>query len=310
MGGGSGSSSKGSSAGDGRKVRAQMDQRTGEAEYAQTLNRYLREKLAEYNNRDSEAVNRHLETIRQKLSGEIEEFVELKFGGSVAKHTYVDGLSDVDILVNVKGTELEDYSPGQLLNYFAGKIKERLPNTDIGVGSLAVTVSYLDGTRLQLLPALLTGMGMHIPDQSGHNWSDVVKPFAFAKRLTEVNSNCGGQVVPVIKLFKAIQQSMPSDAQLRGYHVESLAVNAFREYKGTASYQEMLKHLCRYAAEHVSRPILDRTGQSLHVDDYLGSPHSTERQRVSAFLGRLSKRLASADEKKDLTLWQRHFGDE
>ncbi|MBI4965460.1 MAG: nucleotidyltransferase [Desulfomonile tiedjei] len=305
MGGGGGKSS-----GSRPSAGSQVEQQVRETEYTQELNQFLKEKLSEYNRRDSEAINRHVETLKQKLSAEIEDFVELKFGGSVSKHTYVNGFSDVDILVNVKGTELEDYSPNDLLSYFAERIKERLPDTDIHVGSMAVTVSYSDGTQIQLLPSLRTATGLRVPDPEGNNWSNVVRPLTFAKKLTEVNMNCGGQVVPVIKLFKAIQQSMPSNAQLTGYHIESLALNAFRDYSGTRSYQEMLKHLFEYAAENVSRPISDSTRQSLHVDDYLGAADSTERQRVAAFLGRMGKRLASADAKMDLTVWQGHFGDE
>src|SRR5437879_7713289 len=51
------------------------------------------------NNRDVEAVNTHLDGIKSALEKNIEGTIDLLFGGSVARHTYVDGLSDVDSLV-------------------------------------------------------------------------------------------------------------------------------------------------------------------------------------------------------------------
>src|SRR5215213_889397 len=60
---------------------------------------YLIERLlSRYNKRDTEEVSQRLEQIEGTL-GEIANIETLLFGGSVSKHTAVNGLSDVDALI-------------------------------------------------------------------------------------------------------------------------------------------------------------------------------------------------------------------
>src|SRR5687768_14070016 len=73
-----------------------------EAELASLLDSLL----TNYNDRDTYAVNNYLEQIKQCLGEDLESTLELRFGGSVAKHTYVDGLSDIDALVLIDNSEL------------------------------------------------------------------------------------------------------------------------------------------------------------------------------------------------------------
>lgn len=221
----------------------------------------------------------------------------MMFGGSVKKHTAVDGLSDVDTLVVVNKSSLADSSPAEILDYLRQRLSERLPSTDIKVGALAVTVTYSDGIQVQLLPAIKTPTGMRIAD--GNDWSRVVRPQRFAEQLTEVNQRCGNQVVPTIKLFKGMQSGLPRDQQLSGYHIEALAVESFRDYDGRFTAKDMLAHLVRSAKERVLNPITEQTGQSDYVDDKLGAAYSAPRLRISAALDRIAERMDEADRRGD-----------
>src|SRR5437870_7852068 len=60
-------------------------------------NEYLRETLSTALQRDPEAIGRRLDDIRSVLA-DTTEVDAINYGGSVAKHTYVDGISDVDAL--------------------------------------------------------------------------------------------------------------------------------------------------------------------------------------------------------------------
>jgi len=52
--------------------------------------------LGEYNNRDTDAVRGALERFKRALENDVEEGAIMPvFGGSVRKHTYVDGISDM-----------------------------------------------------------------------------------------------------------------------------------------------------------------------------------------------------------------------
>src|SRR4051812_22527863 len=81
------------------RLRDEARSRYDIAEAEADINSYLAERLAEVNDRDIEAVDRHLDAVEEVLREQIKEFDRLRFGGSVAKHTYVDGLSDIDSLV-------------------------------------------------------------------------------------------------------------------------------------------------------------------------------------------------------------------
>jgi hypothetical protein len=269
------------------------------ARYDAAANEYLQELLADYNSRDAEKIKTHIDTLQKAIERDIEGETETLFGGSVRKHTYVEGLSDIDVLVVVNNSSLADASAAQVLSYFEQRIAERLNGLGVKVkaGKLAITVSYSDGTEIQVLPAIKKANGIHIPSADGSKWSSVVRPQEFVKKLSSINQANGGKVVPIIKLFKGLQTHLPDSSQLKGYHIESLAIEAFRGYTGRQTPKDMLHHFVEYSSSRVNRPIADITGQSLHVDDYLGGANSQERQRVSGALNRFAKRLEASEKR-------------
>jgi hypothetical protein len=245
------------------------------------------------------------------LDKNIEGAIELVFGGSLSKHTYVSGLSDIDMLVRINDTSLANASPDEVKAYFAERLRERLPNTEVEVGKLAVTVRFSStGHEIQLLPALQTKTGVRIADPNGDGWSKVIRPVKFAEKFTNVNQSCNHKVIPVIKLFKGLNESLPENVRLSGYHIESLAIEAFEGYTGRKTYKDMLQHFCRQATKLVLSPNVDSTGQSVHVDEYLGEPNSLRRRQCSAALERLSNRLSRADAHMNVERWKEMFENE
>lgn len=291
------------------RVEKAVAEATETSEYEAEANAYLQDLLASYNDRDVARIQKHVDTLRQAIEKEIDGETSTLFGGSVKKHTYVDGLSDVDVLVVINKSSLADRSPQAVLRYFEKRIKARLPDAEVKASALAVTVKYADGTELQLLPALRTSTGVRIASADGSGWSSVVRPQEFAKKLTDVNQACGRKVVPVIKLFKGLQTALPDTNQVKGYHVESLAIEAFKDYSGRQTYKDMLQHFVRIAAQRVLSPVSDTTGQSLHVDDYLGHAASANRVRVSKALERIANRLSTADSRASLEDLENIFGE-
>src|SRR5712692_9143482 len=70
------------------------------------VNAYLQQLLARIGERDSENIQKYVDNITAVL-GEGYEIQRLLFGGSFAKRTFVDGLSDVDDLVVLSRVHLE-----------------------------------------------------------------------------------------------------------------------------------------------------------------------------------------------------------
>lgn len=278
------------------------------SEYEIEINNYFQDLLKDFNDRDVDGIKKHLETIIAALETEI-DIINLLFGGSIQKHTYINGLSDIDILAILDDASYKNMTPNEVLKKFSDRLKQRLPNTQISTGNLAVTIEFTDGHKIQVLPAIKSQDGIRIAHPEGARWSKVIRPERFAKKLTEVNQSKNGRVIPVIKLFKGINAQLPKETQLSGYHIESLAINAFENYKGQLNYKDMLLYMTKYSSNAVQHPITDRTGQSLHVCDYLGNFGSANRDRVSRELKRVHSKMTKANENNSLESWKELMGE-
>jgi hypothetical protein len=281
------------------------EEKSQDQQYISDVNHIITDMLGAANTRDAEMIQGHLDTIKAALSKDIVGTVDALFGGSVAKHTYVDGLSDIDTLILLDKSEIANKSPQEAKAYFFERLRERFPKTEITQGTLAITVKFKD-CEIQLLPALKHGDGYKIPDSNGKEWSRI-NPMQFASELSKVNRECGGKVIPTIKLAKSIISNLPEERRLSGYHVEALAIKVFNKYKGDLTPKAMVEHFFTKSADYVLTPIKDKTGQSIHVDDYLGRKESLERHIISSSIGRIARRMANANGARSVELWKNIF---
>ena len=280
------------------------------AEHSGRVNDALDQLLVQYNRRDVDLMRTRLDEIEKVLEESLDETVDLRFGGSIAKHTFIDGLSDVDALVVLRGGSTGTDAVGETLDNFAETLGRELGYTvTVHEGQLAVTVSYNDGMDIQLLPAIRTDNGLKISAGDGRNWSGVIRPDAFAKKLTQRNQECSNRLVPVIKLAKAALSGLDEGIKPTGYHVESIAVEAFKDYPGPRNYKAMLQHFFDRGSTLVLSPIRDSTHQSIHVDGNLGDPNSLQRRRLSSTMDRIARRMDNADIHGSSEAWMRAIGE-
>jgi hypothetical protein len=293
-----------------QQVRDAED-KTTVAAFESTLSETLGELLGSYNSRDNELISERLESVKDALGEEIEGSLDQLFGGSVAKHTYVDGLSDIDSLVFLNDTSLEGKEPQAVLAKMEKIIKQSLKGeAKVEHGRMAVTVTFNDGMVIQLLPAMKTdGVHVHVPSSRTESWSKI-NPVAFQEVLSKRNEQCGGKLVPTIKLAKAINGQLPESQRLSGYHMESLAISAFRDYDGPKTTTAMLPTFFERSKELVLSPIKDKSGQSVHVDAYLGDANSEARQTMSHVFSRLARRMRNATAAGSTEQWRAMFGFE
>ena len=306
MAGSGGGSDYGTRGENTRKLREQAQREVQTQEFLADVNIYLTELLSAFNDRDTGVVSRRLDEAVEALGEQVENVDRLLFGGSIAKHTFVSGLSDVDALVFLRGDQPSD--PSELVSSFADALRGALTGTDIPnvePGNLAVTLMYDDGTKIQLLPAVEKAGRIAIPSEDGGSWRDV-RPRKFAEKLTRVNQANGRGVVPAIKLAKALLTDLPESQRLSGYHIEAIAVDAFRRYEGPQSREAMLRHLLAHTSRTVRRPTGDITGQSVHIDSHLGEADSSQRLRTSTAIRRIVSRMDSA---RSLADYKELFGD-
>ena len=293
------------------KIRATTMTTRDEA-FETTVSEMINKLLAEYNSRDVEAVKEHLDEIKEIIKEEIAGTLQLLFGGSVSKHTYVDGLSDIDVLVTIDKSDLYDLSPKKVLEYVSSRLEGRLRGVeDISVGKLAVTVVFSDGIEIQLLPAIKHDEGVKIPTGKGDDWSNIIRPDKFAARLTKVNQSHGAKVIPVVKLVKGLISQFPENQQVTGYHIESIAIEAFKRYPDYSpqTTKAMLRYFFKRAKDIVKTPIRDKTGQSINVDEYLGPENSVKRSQISYTIDRMYRRMKNADTIGSIDEWSKILGE-
>ncbi len=290
-----------------RLVRNSEDE-TNIRSFETELSGLLNDLLSAANSRDTDLIRERLDKLKGILSDDLETTIDPLFGGSVAKHTYVDGMSDIDSLFVLNSRTLHGSRPSELLEAIGASLARGLGDgTEVSIGKLAITLQYRDGMTIQVLPAFKEGDRLKVPSFRHDGWAGIA-PDTFQKALTERNAECGGKLVPTVKLAKAIMGVLPESQRLTGYHVESLAISAFRDYKGPYTTAAMLPVFFEKARELVMSPIRDSSGQSIHVDGYLGAENGSSRAQAGHVLSRIAKRMRNASAHMSKDQWSALFG--
>ena len=278
-------------------------------QFSTTLAQEFSRLLSQFNARDTVETAERLQTIKDALHDQINGSFDTLFGGSVAKHTYVDGISDVDSMLVISG-DVADAKPDSIMNKVATVLTTHLAHeAEVSVGRVAVTVKYHDGGEIQLVPCLPQSDGrLQVPAWETNSWS-TIDPQKFRDGLTKRNEECNGKLIPTLKLAKAVNSTLPESAQLSGYHIESLGVAAFRNYEGEKVPVKMLPHFFKRASELVLTPMTDRTGQSVHVDQHLGAANSDARRALSHTLARMHQRMVNSSAAGSRERWLEILGD-
>jgi hypothetical protein len=287
-----------------------MEERETEDQIFETsVAREIGDLLSEYNDRDNGAVRGAIDRARKAIENELEDAsITPIFGGSVRKHTYVSGISDVDSLFILKGDDAPNQSPEEVLDKFEKTLERKFPHAEVTRDNIAVGIE-LNGIKLELLPAIRIDGELHISSPSQDKWSRIT-PESFFAKLSEVNDRNAAKVVPTIKIAKGIIDAFPENCHLTGYHVESLAIEAFKDYSGPQNTKAMVEHFFDFASERVLSPIRDRTGQSLHVDGYAGRTNSSCRKLMAQNLDRVSRRIKNANATQSVEKWRRILDQE
>jgi len=282
-----------------RRIRDE-EERTHDQAFEAAVSVELERVLSEIGPHDAEAVGDHLAEIKAALSEDLEGTIDTLFGGSVAKHTYVEGLSDVDALVILSRTELSEEVPSQALLHFQRELQDRFPNTRVELGGISVKVHFSDA-EVQLLPARREDDRLEIPSSLGDRWIRI-NPEQFASKLTDVNQSLGGKVVPTIKLAKLVNSNLRPEQRLSGYHLEALAVEIFANYEGPRNTKSMLNRFFERAPDYIRTPLRDQTRQTHYVDGYLDESLGRREAAVGAF-ERAYRRFRNADGARSVEQW-------
>ena len=226
------------------------------------------------------------------LNEGIDGSVDIVHAGSVAKGTYVEGISDVDNHVRINGTSLENKRPAEVKAYIRQQLS-KLPNVkSVTETSKTVTVIYKDGTEMQYVPVIKTKNGYRVAD--GNRWSNVVYENRFRRDFQRTNKKCGGRLTSLIRILKTDNASDPKSQRMSGHHIEVMANRIFKQAPAskTKTLMSMYGYYQQHASRHIRHRMRDVTGQYTYVDKRsLGGPDSESRRALSRRFASRARRM-------------------
>jgi len=251
-----------------------------------------------------EKIKNNIDKIIYKFKESGIDVEDISWEGSFSKRTYVEGLSDIDLLVSLGTYSESDFEYKDNSKLALKRLKEliceRYPKTDIKVGNMAVTVTFSDGIELQFLPAFKYYNGYIIPDPKTDGWIKTF-PNRFKSEFTKLNEMLNGKMKPTIRLIKDLFDK--NGINLSSYHIEHLALKILRDYKGPCTYSAMLLGFLNGAKVEIGTKLQDISEQSVYVDDYLGGNRSQSRNAYAMKI----KSIEQVLEKYDYDKWVDYF---
>jgi len=253
--------------------------------------------------RDMQISKERLEKTRAAIEEIIIKFKEygievedINWEGSFSKKTYVEGLSDIDLIVSLGTYSESDFEYKNNSKLALEKLKEiiseRYPETDVKAGDMAVTVTFSDGIELQFLPAFKYYEGYTIPDPKTNGWITTF-PKRFKNELTDLNETLNGKLKPTIRLIKDLFSK--NDIDLSSYHIENLALKTLKDYKGPHTYSSMILGFLSGAKVEINSKLQDISEQSVYVDDYLGNNANLARNKYAKKIKHIEETLEGYD---------------
>ncbi len=146
-----------------------------------------------------------------------------RLSGSYGRHTAIELIQDVDVLVFIPEDQLDRTPHAALLEL--NKVLQDFPGGAIDTRgqrrSVRITLEA-DDIHLDVVPAVMTGDledPLEVPDRPRAKWipSD---PLGYAARLSKLNQDHGGKLVPLIKLLKAWRDEQMKRRKPKSYVLE------------------------------------------------------------------------------------------
>lgn len=232
-----------------------------------------------------QTITRQQEAVRSVVEKKLGPLIKTKLIGSVIRQTRIQPLPgaefDIDILVEMGSFNcwLPASDPGGITTTKAmDRLFSAIDNTDrySSKGPVqdhpTVSFSYADGVAVELVPAYVDDIGIssdgaqHAPKSRAYwiptgtgNWE--LADYDFERdAIVKANSDCGGWLVPVVKMLKAVKREhFPS---MKSWHLEVITA-------------EMLPTILSQAKQNghsITYPLL--VAASLyHLQDHIAGSH-------------------------------------
>jgi hypothetical protein len=245
--------------------------------------------------------------------------------GSYSRSTAIERIPDVDVLLFVPEAQ-EKRTPNAVLRELHSVLRAYPGSSQVDVSGQRRSVRLElpdDDICLDIVPAVADAgpdKPLLVPDRPQQTWirSD---PLGYAKRLTRVNEDSGGKLVPLVKLLKAWRDEQMLQRRPKSYVLEVMLLYALEEGSvvlcDRSSAQNVHDAFVHIADKYAD--VMDNGSEAPRVPD----PQITDtlitrgwsREHFETFMRRLrearsaaARALGAGDEAEAATEWKRVFG--
>jgi Second Messenger Oligonucleotide or Dinucleotide Synthetase domain len=181
--------------------------------------------------------------MASRLPGEVRAFLKdhefetesphTRLTGSYFRDTAILGIKDVDVLLFVPESQTARTPNAVLLD--VKKVLESYPDAKVEVSGQrrSVRLTLTDESfQIDIVPTHApneTNEPLFVPDRPQKDWIDS-NPLGYSDRLTNLNQDHGGKVVPLIKLLKAWSDAQGCYRKPKSYVLEAHVYYAVKDW--------------------------------------------------------------------------------
>lgn len=281
----------------------------------------------------SETIQRKHNAVRGVIEN-IDPSIKTKLIGSLQRNTRIQPMSDeifdIDILVILgEFTQWTDYGgvtaqAALQKAYDVVGLSKRYSSMNPVADEPVITFSYEDNVKVELVPAYLDNIGQYpnngpktvagrgywIP-KNGH-WDFADYDYE-AQYITTQNKICGGHLIPIIKMLKAIKRRHFN--QVSSFHLEIIAsyvipslIEGCVQNGKLISYSELISdffYLCDYFFDNPVR-ILGSCSPHINTDLLSSQEHKNKFRAIASHCNAIKSQTSEYEKIKK---WKVLFGD-
>lgn len=236
-------------------------------------------------------VNEYLDDLLEKCTDSCQRVFancEFAISGSLWKHTFAFGVSDIDVLCSVNSSEL---SPHHVVSRLASAFSS---TSSIIKHQTHVTLPSPFGVTIDIVPVMVVSGEIVLIHSSGDRWVRA-RPELFATVLHHANLSSRNTLKPSIRVLKSLLSRCSFAPLLKGHHIEAICMHASSEFAGNFKVTTLLEFILSQLPRLAGLHLVDTSGQLRFIDDYLGASDSNERRRLSTYLTGYRARTADMD---------------
>ncbi len=276
--------------------------------------------------------------LSAELPGEVRDWLKensfdtcsphTRLSGSYARSTAIRDIKDVDILLFLPDSQLER-TPNAVLREVK-KVLDDYPDTTAETSGQRRSV-HLEFPKFELHLDIVPSIAdqgidepLRVPDRPAQEWIDS-DPLGYASRLSSLNQNHGGKVVPLVKLIKAWRDVQMKTRRPKSYVLEVMILYAVEGGDITledrslapittnffshisAKYADLMengKEAPRIRDPQISNHFITRGWERSHFETFMRRIRDAEKASQNAI-----DAVEADDDEKACDEWKKVFGD-